>query len=176
MSSAVLRSVQGLPNKHGAGRCLLVLSGVILLSSFSAGTISARTPFMLDNSEPPTATVEAVPLELRGIVSTKSGYLFGIYDPKNRQSTWLGLDQSSDGLTVRSHDIASESITAEFQGRTFTMPLKTAKVDNLDGKAMPAVASVSQRALDDVRQEITNRRTLRLAKQEELLKQRAMKK
>lgn len=139
------------------------------LSLFSVGSASARTPFMLENSEAPPAVAEQpIALELRGIVSTPSGYLFGLYDATNRQSTWVGLSETASaggtGLIVRSHDLATDSISGEFQGRPFTLSLKTAKVDALLALPSPPPAvAVDQPSVNDVAKELERRRALRMA-------------
>lgn len=186
MRIPILPTFQRLGGRVILGRALLavsVWSGVGLF--FTGATTHARSPFMLESTEAAPAAVEQpVALELRGIVSTQSGYLFGIYDPTTHQSTWVGLNEQAgqdsvlsgdrvprteeaagnSGWVVRSHDLANDSISGEFQGRPFTLSLKTAKVGALPAfPAAPPAVVVNQPSIDSVSKEIERRRALRMA-------------
>lgn len=83
------------------------------------------------SSAQPATPTENAPLELRGIVSTRQGYLFGLYDPTKRQSMWVRANEPGADFTVRSHDVANDSVTVDYQGRTMTLALKAAKVESM---------------------------------------------
>lgn len=65
-------------------------------------------------------------------------YKFSIYDSAKRMSTWLGLDDVGREFVVRSYDEARDTVTVDYQGRTLTLALKTAKVASAPAMAQPA--------------------------------------
>jgi len=122
---------------------VIVMSGGF---SLSAQTPVSRSPFQPEGA-PTTPVVvqsEGAPLELRGIVSTKSGYLYGIFDPTKRQSAWVHLNDTGNDFTVRSHDVNSETVTVEYQGRTMTLGLKAAKVESMGPLPSPAQVNIQR--------------------------------
>jgi len=87
-----------------------------------------KSPFL-----PPSAQSDAAPtpdatLELRGIMATGNGYMYSIYDSTHKTSAWSRLNENGHGFLVRSHDAARDTVTVEYQGRTLTLALRTAKV------------------------------------------------
>jgi len=175
MCTALLPSVQFLPQKIISVGGWALFAGVVFFAApVQAGSVGARTPFMAEAAEPPPAAPEPVPLELRGIVSTKSGYLFGIYDSTTHQSNWLAVNETAGALTVRSLDVLNDSITAEYEGRTITLSLKSAKVASLPPPAL--VSGSSPGPLEGVMKEVERRRNLRSAARSGLPPQQGLQK
>ncbi|HEU5081274.1 MAG TPA: hypothetical protein VFT72_18825 [Opitutaceae bacterium] len=108
-------------------------------SSLRAEGVNTRSPFMSDSGATTAAPTENAPLELRGIVTTKSGPLFGLYDPTKKQSVWAGLNEQGSDFTVRSYDANNDIVTVDYQGRTLNLPLKAAKVESLGAIPNPAL-------------------------------------
>lgn len=146
----------------------------------AAQNLSTRSPFMPEGGPAAGAPTDNAPLELRGIVATKDGYLFGIYDPAKKQSTWARLNEPGSSFTLRSHDVANETVTVDYQGRSMTLALKTAKVESSGPVPNPAFANLPRpvnqppavlnpsaadeaRRLEGVAAEVRRRRMLRQA-------------
>ena len=159
---------------------LLALAALSVASSTAvcAQGITRESPFGGTSAAPAAAPTENAPLELRGIVATTAGYMYGIFDPSKRLSSWVRMNDSGSDFVVRSHDEKNETITVEYQGRTLTLGLKAAKVESL-GPApnpmmqanlpRPANAPVAMnpspadeaRRLEGVAAEVRRRRMLR---------------
>lgn len=168
-----------------------VISGGFVGNHASAEPPSSRSPFMPEGGGSATAApTENAPLELRGIVSTKGGYLFGLYDPTKRQSLWVRQNEPGAEFTVRSHDVSSDTVTVDYQGRTLTLALKSAKVESLGPVPNPSMANMPRppmqnqpqmgmtpsaadeaRRLEGVAAEVRRRRMLRQAAQSNQLQQ-----
>lgn len=127
-------------------KLLLVISVMSGGFALSASGQAGRSPFQPEGT--PTAPVmiqtEGAPLELRGIVSTKSGYLYGIFDPTKRQSAWVHMNEAGNDFAVRSHDTNSDTVTVEYQGRTMTLALKAAKVESMAPLPNPAQVAIQR--------------------------------
>lgn len=54
--------------------------------------------------------------------------MFSIYDSSRRMSYWTRLNDPGHEFVVRSYDPGRDTVTVDFQGRTLTLALKTAKV------------------------------------------------
>ena len=102
-----------------------------------AQDITRESPFGGSATAPAAAPTENAPLELRGIVATTSGYLYGIFDPTKRLSSWVRMNDSGADFVVRAHDESADTITVEFQGRSMTLGLKAAKVESLGPAPVP---------------------------------------
>jgi hypothetical protein len=159
----------------------IFLGGFLLTAGATEAQLSARSPFMPEGSAGGAAPTENAPLELRGIISSRSGDLFALYDPSKKQSMWVHLNESGSDFVVRAHDVNNETVTVDYQGRTLTLPLKTAKVETMaagpnpaqynnmrPGNApFPAAVNTSPaeeaRRLESVAAEVRRRRMLRQA-------------
>jgi hypothetical protein len=61
-------------------------------------------------------------------MASGDGYMFSIYNSANKMSAWSRVDETGHPFVVRSHDEARDSVTVDYQGRTLTLALRTAKV------------------------------------------------
>lgn len=114
-------------------RLIKTLAVALVLAPASTALIGAepimtRSPFL-----PPTATADSAPtadatLELRGIMAVGDSYMFSIYDSTHKNSAWLRLNETGQPYVVKAHDDTRDSVTVEYQGRTLTLALRTAKV------------------------------------------------
>lgn len=86
-------------------------------------------------------------LEFRGVFADKGEYFFSLYEAATRRSLWVGLNEPGNPFTVRAYDPASETVTAEYQGRTLPLTLKTAKILVSAPAPLPPVAGVPGTAL-----------------------------
>jgi hypothetical protein len=112
-------------------RLLLVVGSVLVLAASSgvAARKAGTSPFLPAAG----ATVDANPtqdaqLELRGIMSSGDQTMFSIYDSTRHTSYWTRLNDTGHEFVVRSYDGARDVVTVDYQGRSLTLALKTAKV------------------------------------------------
>ena len=61
-------------------------------------------------------------------MATGNGYMYSIYDSAHKVSAWSRLNENGHGFVVRSHDVARDIVTVDYQGRILTLALRTAKV------------------------------------------------
>ncbi|MFA5263459.1 MAG: hypothetical protein WC378_06500 [Opitutaceae bacterium] len=73
------------------------------------------------------APSQEAPIELRGIMTSDGSTLFNIYDAMLRRSAWTRMDETENEFVVRSYDPARDLVSVDFQGRTFTLALRSAK-------------------------------------------------
>ena len=128
-----------------------------------------------------TAVTEGAALELRGVMDTGSGMLFGIFDPAKKVSVWSKLNEKDHDFVVKSYDAANETVTVQHGGRTLNLAMRASKVAS-SGQAtapppmsapaaMPSAVTQSvvlnptpadeQRRLEAVAAEVRRRRALR---------------
>lgn len=115
-------------------RCIGLLAGLGLATGLVArgGTsLTSKSPFLPSDASQVTGSTETTPLELRGILADAGGYRFSIYDPARHTSQWVRLSEPGHDFTVRTHDVARDTVTLDYQGRVLTLPLRTAKVTGL---------------------------------------------
>lgn len=118
------------------------------------------------------------PLEFRGVFAEGGEYFFNLYIAANSRSEWLGLDDVYDeNLTVKSYDGDNQQLTVDYQGKTITLTLGSAKrianspapVQPAAAPGQPAPAPTAQPAppvneqerLSKIAEEIRRRRALR---------------
>lgn len=159
----------------GAVLSLLLGTGALLRG---ADALSGSSPFLPPSTggEAAAASSDAT-LELRGIMGTDEDLMFSIYDPAKHMSAWKRLNQPGHEFVVRSYDASRDAVTVDFQGRSLTLVLKTAKVASAPAGALP-VAGVApqpvggpvvlnptpadeQRRLEAIAAEVNRRRMIR---------------
>lgn len=127
--------------------CVLAVS-FLTIGLKAADPAAGRSPFL-----PPTGPTEsAAPtsdstLELRGIMAVGDSFMFSVYDSGNRMSAWSRLNEGGHSFAIRSHDVARDSVTVDYQGRTVTLALRTAKVASApvnQPQAIPAAQAAPQ--------------------------------
>jgi hypothetical protein len=171
--SPFLRSVSRL-----AAGSLLVLA----LGSRQAAAddpLSVANPFMPPASAgggPAAKPTADTPIELRGIMQAGDATMFSIYDPSRKTSTWVKLGETGRDFIVRRYDDKSDTVNVDYQGRTVTLALRTAKVAS-SGNSVPVAApppptvgnpvvlnpspADEQRRLEAIAAEVNRRRQLR---------------
>lgn len=124
---------------HRPIRRLGLLAGLVLALAARAGTPLAPTsPFTPPDSAGQSGAAENTPLELRGIMADGGGFRYSIYDPAKKASQWVRLNEPGHDFTVRTHDVAKDTVTLDYQGRVLTLPLHTSKVVGLAIVTPPA--------------------------------------
>lgn len=162
----------------------------LLSRNVAAQSVNTQSPFMPEGSAATATPTENAPLELRGIVATKSGTLFALYDPTKRQSVWVGLNEQGSDYVVKSYDANNDMVTVEYQGRSLTLPMKASKVESLGpiaaapvpmpnmlrpgqpGPGMSPSPADEARRLESVAAEVRRRRMMRQAAQSNQQQQR----
>lgn len=110
------------------------LSLVAALVFLAGATASLRADGGTSPFLPPAAAAAATApakdatLELRGIMSVGDEQMFSIYDATRKTSAWTRLNETGRDYIVRSYDTAKDTVTIDYQGRTLTLALHTAKV------------------------------------------------
>ena len=161
----------------------LPLFAALLLGTVtrSGAQLAQSSPFMPAQAAATTAVTEGAPLELRGVMDTGSGLLFGIFDPVKKVSVWSKLNEKDHDFLVKSYDATNEIVTVQHGGRTLNLAMRASKVAS-SGQAtapppmsaptgMPTAVAQSvvlnptpadeQRRLEAVATEVRRRRALR---------------
>jgi hypothetical protein len=152
------------------------------LTASAVAKISTESPFVPKNGQVMEAQKENSPIELRGVMATSEGLMFGIYEPASQKGNWVKANETGNGYVVKSFDSAKSSVAIEYQGRVQTLTLKEARFDGtvaavpMAGGAQvrpavmpggaPAVASnpaEEAKRLENVANEVRRRRAARQA-------------
>jgi hypothetical protein len=145
--------------------------GVALLALTLTGAARAqesRSPFL-----PPTASADATAsdpnaLQLRGIMSTDSGVKYNIFDPANKKSVWVGVNEAGASFLIKSADAHKDSVTVAANGQQTVLSLKESHVQTPAANGVPQGGAVlrptpadEQLRLQAVADEVRRRRLLR---------------
>ena len=159
----------------------LCLVSVGARAAVSLDGLASESPFMPKAEEEVAAPVvtENAAVEFRGIISTKEGVFFGLYDRTRNLASWVKQDEKGADFNVRSYDAASDLVTVDYQGQKYTLPLSMSKVSTAVSTpvpvvnmqptggnrvvAVPGVRVDDQRRLESVAAEVRRRRALRQA-------------
>jgi hypothetical protein len=167
-------------------RCSALL--VLALASTAGGRaveLTANSPFLPPES-PADANATPVnsPLELHGILSTPDGYKFNLCDQSGHINTWVGLNTAGQPFVVRSHDVAHNRVTVEYQGRELTLSLPQPRIMAAAMQTMPMLPQMmgqppmqpgavnantedERLRLERIAEEIRRRRALRASMQQQ---------
>ncbi|HWL15899.1 MAG TPA: hypothetical protein VNR00_09855 [Opitutus sp.] len=150
------------------------------LPAHAADPLAVPSPFLPPGNVAGSASAPTpdAPLELRGIMAAGDDYMFSIYDPAHRTSTWLRLNETGREIVVTGFDQERDTVTVESQGRVLTLALKTAKVASAPATPPPVAAPAApqpiggpvvlnptpadeQRRLEAIAAEVNRRRMIR---------------
>lgn len=76
----------------------------------------------------PNGSTPGGAIELRGEMSTPAGMQYCIYDTAKKISTWVGLNERGNAFVVVRADLARDTVSVMYQGRTLNLPLHDSKV------------------------------------------------
>lgn len=161
----------------------MVLALVVLGIPGAAAAVSldglvANSPFMPPQEQAAAPVVtENASVEFRGMIATRDGVLFGLYDRTRNVGAWVREREKSAEFQVQSYDASSDLVTVDYQGRKFTLPLSTSRIATAAASAVPRPAPVPGAAapvavnaapadaarLESVAAEVRRRRALRQA-------------
>ncbi len=135
------------------------------------------------------AAAAAGPLEFRGTFVDRGERFFSLLDTGSRRAEWVSLKESGHPYTVKSYDPDSETVTLDYQGRSMSLKLRTARITamampppqaatpqptvvvapgtNVGPGVNPAPSSTEAQRLAQVAEEIRRRRALRQQAQQQ---------
>jgi hypothetical protein len=169
---------------------LLTIVVVASASVASAASVSLdglvkNSPFMPPQSEQAAAPVvtEGAAVEFRGMITTKEGQLFGLYDRTKNIGAWVKQADAGADFRVSSYDPSADLVTLDYQGQRYTLPLSSARVGAAAPSPLPVVnngnpqhggatrvtavpgrrGNNDQQRLESVAAEVRRRRALRQA-------------
>jgi hypothetical protein len=109
------------------------------VAAVSLDGLAAKSPFMPQQEEAAAPVVtEGAAIEFRGLIATKDGVLFGLYDRSRNLGAWVGEKEKGAEFVVQGYDAANDLVTVDYQGRKFTLPLSASRI----GTAAPSPVAV----------------------------------
>lgn len=113
---------------------------VVLLALTGTGRaqLAASSPFLPAAAAGASTVTEGAPIELRGVMETRSGMSFCIFDPAKKVSAWVRLNEKEHDFVVKSYDATNESVTVEHGGRVLTLGMRAVKVASSGQATAPA--------------------------------------
>lgn len=70
----------------------------------------------------------AGPLEFRGTFVDRGERFFSILDTGSRRAEWVSLNEGGHAFQVKSYDPDSETVALDYQGRSLSLKLRTARI------------------------------------------------
>lgn len=131
-------------HRHSRLFAALALAGGMLTAVHAADGVNFTNPFAPApgvGAPGPAAGTPDAPLELRGIMVEGGSTMFSIYDPSRHSATWTKLNELGRDYIVRSYDSSKDTVTLDYQGRTLTLVLHTAKVASAPVTIQPIMNS-----------------------------------
>ena len=122
---------------------VLMIAAMLGWAAAGRAQLAPASPFLPPDAKPGAGAAAASgPIELRGIMSTRDGPSFCLYDTVKKSSTWVGLNEQGHDVVVKSYDAGSDAVSVVAQGRTMQVTLHTAKIaatpaGNLGGGISP---------------------------------------
>lgn len=115
-----------------------LLPFALLAATAVAQTTAPSLENLVQNSPFGTATAlaqgpgaPAGPVEFRGTFVDRGERYFSILDTASRKAEWVGLNDSGASFLVKAYDADNETITLDYQGRSLSLKLRTAKISAL---------------------------------------------
>lgn len=155
-----------------------LLACASLSGAVSLDDLVKSSPFMPGDqaNAAVTAPTENAAVEFRGMISTKDGVLFGLYDRTRQTGAWVRKEDVGADFVVHSYDVANDMVSVDYHGQKFNLTLSSAKIGMAMASALPApgvvgppqpdgapgVARVDDtRRLESIAAEVRRRRALR---------------
>ncbi|MBC7369626.1 MAG: hypothetical protein H7343_22890 [Undibacterium sp.] len=117
-----------MPARRPSRSSLMLVTALLALTARSHGQLSANSPFMPAAASGSAVVTEGAAIELRGVMETKEGVSFCIFDPAKKVSTWTRLNQKGLDFLVKSYDPVHETVSVDYAGRTITLAMRAVKV------------------------------------------------
>lgn len=119
---------------------LLAISGRLVAAAGRAETLADRSPFLTCGVTGTSGiATSANALELRGVMSGSTGYLFYVYDPVKKLGVWAGSNDTENPFTIVAGDANEGNLEIRMNdGRHLHLKLRESKT--LAGGMSPAAA------------------------------------
>lgn len=109
--------------------CVVFMPICIILAEEQAGTdfsgLIARSPFQRPQNFGKSAEVKKKEVyELRGIFSSPSGKIFGIYDINSQRGFWINYHSPVNGIIADSFDEETKTLSFHSEDGKFSVQLK----------------------------------------------------
>ncbi len=122
----------------------LALGLCFAVTAASAAPVSldglvSESPFVLKQAESAAPVTENATVEFRGVIATKEGVLFGLYDRTKNLGAWVRQDDKSGDFKVSNYDPSGDVVTVDYQGQKFTLPLSSSKIGAAAPTPLPVV-------------------------------------
>jgi len=101
------------------------------------GQLIRQSPFAAAGQATAATPDRGTTLEFCGLVTMGPQTFFRVDDPVRKRGAWLTLGQTEDGILVRHHDPAAETLTVEFNGQTLVLAWRAGKVVNAPADMPP---------------------------------------
>ncbi|RXK54914.1 hypothetical protein ESB00_03180 [Oleiharenicola lentus] len=115
-------------------RHFAVLPGLAAVAVFAAEPAKPSLDSLVKNSPFGSATSPGAPgmesgtLEFRGVIVDNGEPLFSFFEPANRQSQWVKLNEAGAPYTVQSYDPDTQSVKVLYRGQPLSLALKRAQI------------------------------------------------
>ncbi len=156
-----------------------VLVGVPSFGAVALDDLVRSSPFLPGGQENVIAAPsENAAVEFRGMITTRDGTLFGLYDRTTQTGAWVRKQDKAADFLVQSYDSANDVVVVDYHGQKFNLALSSSKIVKAaasmpvpvaamtdvqpQGAGSPAVARADdQRRLESISAEVRRRRALR---------------
>jgi hypothetical protein len=155
----------------------LLLAGAASLDAASLDELVKDSPFLPKGADAIVTPTENAVVEFRGMITTKEGVLFGLYDRTKQTGSWVRQGDKSTDFVVNAYDAANDTLSFEYQGQKFNLTLASSRINTAAPSAPPSappspagpgiVAATpggrgdDQRKLESIAAEVRRRRALR---------------
>jgi len=157
-------------------------SGRLAAASLSADKLNGllnNSPFGASRSNAVAGTGMGDPVEFRAVLEEGGKQFYSIYEAATKRSTWMELNDPVNGMSVKSYDVAHDTVTVDFHGKSMSLAIKRAapvaqaaqiaQTTNIPGAMGPGNQLTqggpgtleSQQRIQQVQEEIRRRRALR---------------
>lgn len=163
---------------------LLAMGGTLGLTAGMAASqldsLLTNSPFGAAAKSGQPADAGNQPMEFRGVVEENGQQLFSIFDTATKRSRWVGLNDASGEMVVKSYNAEGNTISLEQNGRVLALTLKSGPrivqnvpppmpsgmqpgANGMPGQIMPNGVGKGPEAqrLQQIAEEIRRRRALR---------------
>ena len=158
----------------------LSLGALSASAAISLDGLTTNSPFLQrSNAVALPVNSEASVIEFRGVISSRDGTLFGLYDRTRNQGAWVRQNEKGADFNVLAYDAANAVVTVDYQGQKLSLALSSAKIESAAPSLIPMIAAAplaapanpavtganpaDQRKLESIAAEVRRRRALRTA-------------
>lgn len=115
-------------------RPFAILFGLGAVAASAADAAKPSLDSLVKNSPFGSAASPGAPgpesgtLEFRGVIMDNGEQFFSFFEPANRQSQWVKLNEAGAPYTVQSYDSATQTVKVLYRSQPLTLTLKRAQV------------------------------------------------